>query len=413
LLVLIGAINVVQKISWTTRAFGSIRGENIQNKTVKTKVASNAMKFACFSSVLCLTTFCLITFSSKPSQAQFVSIPVTNGSFALSNLGTGNQYSAPLVLLSPAGAIDVKGAVLPIYQSVLSITTNTPIGVYISQINGSVSLTDGRTAGFANGAAKLETLASVTGTGAWTTGSLLPVGATASFQVINGSFDIPQAALSAYPTPQVAIPITGGSFTFNAPERAAPDRITLNSLLTPVGTANLTLTNPVLTSSANPFPYVIGPEPQTVTIGGMANGKVMLEDGRVATVRDRFVSFQGTAQVNSAPPQYQFPAVYPTPVTLRGDFTGGVISVSATDVAFPPAPPMTVQVPMQVPTVIAAEPIAAEPSFEFAANTVLGTDPNDFPKFEHQRKLTPLEDIPEVDQSPLAISRINPWLRAQ
>jgi hypothetical protein len=367
------------------------------------------MKLNSSGSVLSLVAFGLLALANAPAQAQFVSIPVTNGSFALTNPGGGIQYSAPLVLLSPAGTIDVKGATLPIYQSNLGITANTPIGVYISQINGSVNLTDGRTAGFANGAAKLETLASVTGTGVWQAGTNLPTGATVSFQVVNGSFDIPQAALSTYSTPQVAIPITGGTFTYNAPERSAPDRITLNSILTPAGTANLTLTNPLLTSPANTtFPQIIGTNSQTVLIGGMANGTVTLTDGRIATVRDRFVNLQGTAQVTSAPFNYQFPVVYPTPITLTGTFTGGVINVPATDVAFPNLP----ATPVQVPAISTPAVTVTEQRFEFAPTVLLAIEPDDFGKVDHQRKLASPQDIPDVDQSSLDCSRIHPGICA-
>jgi hypothetical protein len=176
-----------------------------------------------------------------PLRAQFVSIPVTNGSFALTRgVGFDNQYAAPLTLLSPAGTINITGIPnQPAYQGGVVITTDTPIGVYINGISGSASLTDGRTATFnQTAAAKLETLATVTGTPSYDANFGLvpiPVGATVSYTVKSGSLDIPEAALSAYPTSQITIPITGGSFTVQAPVGAAPETFTLNSDLSHAG----------------------------------------------------------------------------------------------------------------------------------------------------------------------------------
>ncbi len=280
-----------------------------------------------------------------PAQGQFVSIPVTNGSFALTGGAAGNQYSGPITLLSPAGTINVTNAAQPIYQSVLTITTNTPVGVYLSNVSGSANLNDGRSATLnGNGAAKLETLATVTGAANYIATARIPVGATVSFTVVSGSFDIPQAALSAYPTPQVVIPITGGSFSINAPAGAGFETLTINSLLTPLGTANVTLTYPLLVNPGNtPFPYTISGTATQVQIGGLVNGTISLSDGRTANVNDRIVVWQGTAQVTTAAPNnvYQFPAVLPVPITLTGTVTSGSISVPASDVVTPTPPVVT------------------------------------------------------------------------
>ena len=107
---------------------------------------------------------CAIVCSALPAQAQFVSIPVTNGSFALTRGAAGNQYTGPITLLSPAGTIAITNAAQPIYQNALTITTNTPVGVYLNGVSGSATLNDGRTATLnGNGSAKLETSATVTG----------------------------------------------------------------------------------------------------------------------------------------------------------------------------------------------------------------------------------------------------------
>lgn len=358
-----------------------------------------------------------------PAQAQFVSIPVTNGSFALTGAAAGNQYSGPITLLSPAGTINVTAANQPIYQGAFTITTNTPIGIYLNGLSGSANLNDGRTATLnGNGAAKLETLATVAGAANYIAGSALPLGATVSVNVVSGSFDIPQAALSAYPTPQVVIPITGGSFSINAPTGAGVETLTLNSVLTPLGTANLTLTYPLLTDPGSTFPYVINVAARPVQIGGLVNGSIALNDGRAATANNRIVVWQGTAQVTTAAPNnnYQFPAVYGVPITLTGTVTSGSISLPEADVISPatpivPPPPIVISPPEVVlPPDITPPPIVipSQPDFEFAQNTFIDFDASDITKREQQRRLTTPEDIPEFEQSALKYSRIHPALQA-
>ncbi|UIE39288.1 hypothetical protein [Leptodesmis sichuanensis] len=357
-----------------------------------------------------------------PAQGQFVSIPVTNGSFALTLGAAGNQYAGPITLLSPAGTIAITNAAQPIYQAAFSITTNTPIGVYLTNVSGSANLNDGRTATLnGNGAAKLETLATVTGAANYIASTLIPVGATVSFNVVSGSFDIPQAALSAYPTPQVVIPITGGSFSINAPAGAGFETLTINSVLTPLGTANLTLTYPLLTAPGSTFPYIIQGATQ-VQIGGLVNGSIALNDGRTANVNNRVVVWQGTAQVTTPAPNnlYQFPAVYLVPITLTGSVTSGSISIPESDVISPappvvpppvvlPPPSDTIPSPPITPPSIVPPP---QPVFQFAQTTFIDLDTNDLTRWERQRALIAPQDIPESEQSALKHSRIHPALQA-
>lgn len=384
----------------------------------------SAAFFGVISAVVC----------SVPAQAQFVSIPVTNGSFTLSNGAAGNQYAGPITLLSPAGTIAITNAAQPIYQGAFTITTNTPIGVYLTGVSGSANLNDGRTATLnQNGAAKLETLATVTGAANYIASSVIPVGATVLINVVSGSFDIPQAALSAYPNPQVVIPITGGSFSINAPAGAGVETMTINSVLTPLGTANLTLTYPLLVDPGNTaFPYTIQGSARPVQIGGLVNGSIALNDGRTANVNKRIVVWQGTAQVTTAAPNnfYQFPGVYPVPVALTGTVTSGSISIPASDVTAP-APPVVPPPPAVTPPLIVNTPVEVVPSpdftqpplilpfipppqpvFQFAQNTFIDLDANDLTKWERQRELIAPEDIPEFEQSALKHSRIHPGLQA-
>lgn len=372
----------------------------------------SAVFFGVISAVVC----------SVPAQAQFVSIPVTNGSFTLSRGAAGNQYSGPITLLSPVGTIAITSANQPIYQAGFTITTNTPIGVYLNGVSGSANLNDGRTATLnGTGAAKLEALATVTGAANYIAGSAIPVGLTVSFNVVSGSFDIPQAALSAYPTPQFVIPITGGSFSINAPAGAGFETLTINSILTPLGTANLTLTYPLLTNPGSTFPFLIGGT-TPVQIGGLANGSVALNDGRTVTVNNRIVVWQGSAQVTTAAPDnfYQLPAVYTTPRNLTGTLTSGSISIPESSGTTPTAPIVTppeivtppsntIPSPPITPPAIVPPP---QPVFQFAQNTFTNLNTNDLTKWERQRELIAPEDIPESEQSALKHSRIHPALQA-
>lgn len=388
------------------------------------------MKLVALVSGLSLSIVALA--SERPASAQFVSIPVSNGSFAVSSGAAGNQYSSPLTLLSPAGTINITGTpAQPIYQSAFTITTNTPIGVYITGISGSADLNDGRTATFnQSAAAKLETRATVTGAANYVAGSAIPNGVTVSFTVSSGSFDIPQASLSAYPTPQVEIPITGGSFTIAAPAGAGFETMTIDSALTPLGTTTLTLTNPLLVDPANTaFPYFIGGEARLVRISGLLNGTIALDDGRTFTLSDRFAVLEGTAQVTSPAPNnvYQFPAIYTTPITLTGTFTGGVVNVPEPEVVLPtpPSDPVIptpeqptdpVVLPPTDPVVLPpTDPVVLPPftpqfAVGFDETLNLGGDPNEFIDQEEARSLP--RTIPVVERSSLEFSRIHPGLRA-
>ncbi len=359
-----------------------------------------------------------------PACAQFVSIPVTNGSFALTRV-VDNQYVAPLTLLSPAGTINITGTPnLPTYQGGVVITTDTPIGVYIGEVSGSASLTDGRTATFSQtAAAKLETLATVTGAPSYDPSFGLvpiPLGATVSFTVKSGSLDIPEAALSAYPTSQITIPITGGSFTVQAPIGAAQETLTINSALTPVGTTTLTLSYPTLVDPGNAtFPYLIGTAAQSVRISGLVSGTVAFNDGRTATLQDRLVVFASTVQVTNTAPNdtYRFPTVYTTSRTLVGAFTGGVVSVPASDVTLPSTPPNA------IPPLVVGEAVSPETEFVLGVDGTLnlGGEPNGFVEpnelTEPNGSAEPgavrsrAKTISLVECSSLEVSRIHPGLR--
>lgn len=122
------------------------------------------VKFLVLSSALCLTA---LTLATLPAQAQFVSIPVTNGTFAITKSAAGvRSYSVLPTFLSPAGTLTITGANAnsAFYDSPTPVTTNTPAGFAdTGGYSGSATLTDGRTAAFTNAGAALRGTATITG----------------------------------------------------------------------------------------------------------------------------------------------------------------------------------------------------------------------------------------------------------
>ena len=217
------------------------------------------MKSLVLSSALCLTA---LTLATLPAQAQFVSIPVTNGNFAITRSAVGvTSYSVLPTFLSPAGTLTITGANVDnaLYSSPTVVTTNTPVGFIDSgSYLGSASLTDGRTATFTNAGAALRGTATITGAPSApavavffpTIAIVLPPGATFTYTVQSGAINVPAASFSAYPPSQFTIPVSGGSFTLTDPTGTGNATIVLNSVLTPLGTTSLTLNLPNLSGVA-------------------------------------------------------------------------------------------------------------------------------------------------------------------
>ena len=110
------------------------------------------------------------------------------------------------------------------------------------------------------------------------------------------------------------------------------------------------------------------------------------------------------------------------PVTIAGTITGGSISVPQSAVAFPPVPvqppvqPPVVQLPVVQPPVV-QPPVVQSPKQEFVlgfAQTVnLGGEPTEYLKLVEVEQVPVYpEDLPEVEASPLAYSRIHPGVNA-
>lgn len=297
---------------------------------------------------------------SVPTNAQSYSIPLSNGSFAVTNTGAGNQYVGPITFLSPAGSVNITGASPTIlFQPNVPVTTNTPLGLVLQQVNGSVGLNDGRTATFTGGIAGLETEATITGAATWTPSqagyfaeATVPVNSTVNFAVRNGYLTFAEAALSAYPVPQFEIPVTGGNFVINAPAGAGPETMTISGLLTPVGTANLTISTPIVVNPNNWYPLTllnVAPPGVPVLVGGIANGTVALNDGRQATLNNASFLLRGIARVTTGS-EYTLPEVFTDAKVITGQLNAdGVINVPATAVGIP-------QPPVQ-PPVVRPEPV--------------------------------------------------------
>ncbi|CAN1209959.1 hypothetical protein TUMEXPCC7403_07015 [Tumidithrix helvetica PCC 7403] len=319
------------------------------------------------------------------AEAQTVAVPVTGGGFVVrydTTEGSSASYVSNPTFVTPVGTIAVTGAPsLPIWQTGITIDlTDTPIGVNINNINGSVSLNDGRNATLVNNQAFLQALAKVTEGKEPVLPAELPsftiTEITAKFQ--SGSLNVPQSAFSALPTPQFVIPITNGTFTLNIPEnQAAFPVITLNNAITPLGTANLTFTLPtsvpIQESDGRPAflssldPTVPGNPDAYISV--VVNGTITLNDGRTANINNRLVTFQANARVtNPNESAYLVTEVPSEPYTIAGNFSNFNISIPTSDITSPvTTPPITFQftqdsnnnlVPNQFPEITDDSPLA-------------------------------------------------------
>ena len=275
------------------------------------------------------------------AEAQTVAVPVSGFGFVVRYDTTpwgSNEYVTTPTFVTPVGTIAVTGTPdLPVWQSGIEINlTDTPIGVNIDNINGSVSLNDGRNAALVNSSAFLQAIAKVT-VGKT---SIFPVKPpsdeiteiTANFR--SGSVNVPQSAFSPLPSPQFVIPITNGTFTLNIPDnQAAFPVITFNSVITPLGTANLTFTFPAsVPCECGSFIPIASPADISVVV----NGTIALSDGRTANINNRLVTFQADAKVTSPDfSVYTVADVPKVPFTVLGDFSNFNISIPASDVATP------------------------------------------------------------------------------
>lgn len=397
------------------------------------------MKSAVLQTLLGLPVAGAIALMASPAHAQFYSVPLSNGNFTLVRNGAGsaNEFSGPITLLSPVGTIAVTGnPTLWGYQPGILVNANTPLGVFMENATGSVSLRDGRTANFGAGSSiGVEALATVSGTTNWNPNSTLPVGASATFLVQNGYLSFPEANLSAYPTPQFSIPVTNGtSFTVTVPVGAAPETFTINGVLSPIGTANLSLTYPLLVNPGNSslfFP--VQATDTNIRLGGALNGTVNLPDGRVATLDNLPVSLTATARVTAGQSPYIQPDVYNAPITIEGTLTGGTISVPESAFVVPTSPsqpptPATSQITpasgnsQPSTTQVAAATVSSNrpaPVLEstqtqtsiqlgFTSELELGGEIGEFVNEKQQTGY--VETIPDVDRSSLEYSRIHPMV---
>jgi hypothetical protein len=393
------------------------------------------MKCAIRCSVMSLGAFSLTTIASLPAAAQFVAIPISNGSFALRGTGGGTEYvnsATPMTLLSPAGTINITSVPLPDAAVTPTITTNTPVGMYFGDVAGSASLNDGRTANFTNGYLKLQSLGTVSGAAA---SPMLPTaaGVVVNYAVQAGSLAIPQDNVSAYPASTVSIPISGGSFTISVPPNGQAGTVTINSLLTPQGTTNLTLTLPDLAATPGIGDLQLDGTNQAVLMHAIANGSIALTNGNVATVNNRLVTLTGTALRTNGADFWYGEQIPETTTNIEVTVTGGSINVPQAAIGLPTSPTQPSQLtqppqssqPIQPPTSnsVNLEASTSRPtpvvvsssqttvSFNFA-DDVRVVDQSTNPLRQLALPSQP-QAISEADGSPLAISRIHPGLQAK
>jgi hypothetical protein len=328
------------------------------------------------------------------AEAQTVAVPVTGGGFVVQYQRGEGAALTPIytsgntpTFVTPVGTISVTGTPgLPVWQNgILIQATDTPVGVDINNINGNVSLNDGRNATLTGVPGRLQAIARVVG-GNVTTGVLnannIPfdttLTVTANFR--SGSINVPQAAFSPLPPPQFVIPITNGTFSLNIPaNQAAFPVITLNNVITPLGTANLTFTLPASVPNEGAF-FAFSSNDADISV--VVNGTITLNDGRTANIINRLVTFQATkTQITSPiePFDYQVASVPFEAYTLVGDFSNFNLSISPSDIISPITSP-----------VVITPPTPSIPTFQLTSNS--------------DSRLTPYI-IPDLDDSPLSKRR--------
>ena len=289
------------------------------------------------------------------AEAQTVAVPVSGGGFVVryeTIEGFNASYVTTPTFVTPVGTIAVTGTPgFPVWQGGITIqSTDTPVGVNISDINGSVSLNDGRNATLVKSQAFLQAIAKVTTGDPIDTDSInaseIPwsessTTVTATFR--SGSINVPQSAFSPLPPPQFVIPITNGTFTLNIPANKAEFPVfTANNVITPLGTANLTFTFP----ASVPFEGSFFDTNNTADVSVVVNGTVALSDGSIANINNRLVTFQTNAKVID--PSLSTYTVADVPqffaLTVLGDFSNFNISIPTSDITAP-----TVSVTQTVP----------------------------------------------------------------
>ncbi len=312
------------------------------------------MKCALRCSVVSLGAVGIAAIVSFPAAAQFIAIPISNGSFALRGTGGGTEYvnpAAPMTLLSPAGTINITNVPLPSGAVAPTITTNTPVGMYFDNVGGSTSLNDGRTANFTAGYLKLQALGTVAGAAS---APMLPTdpGVVVNYAVQFGSLAVPQTNFSPAPASAASIPISSGAFTINVPTNGQAGTVTINSILTPQGTANLTLTLPDLGTTPKGDLLLNGGS-QPILMHAIANGSITLNNGTVTPINNGLVSLTGTATLTNGTGFWYGEQIPETPATVQVTITGGSISVPPSAAVLPPQPPQPI---------LPVEPISPPPS---------------------------------------------------
>jgi hypothetical protein len=302
---------------------------------------------------LALVGLGLLENSSALAGEPIVAIPVTGGQFTVDlkiqngvvqNYGYQNNQIP--TLLSPVGTISLTSAAAPNIVSfqkywvndqslIPEPTSNVPVAVFTSA-TGQAGLNDGRIAQFKDAAVRLQGLAtassplfiaSMGNLAGGLNSALVPpplpqnYDGTIAVQIQAGNiaipsslfsnpsnavnrFDISSAKISSKTNSSVfeskedwvkidrkrlyTSPLFDQTFSFEANQVGSISQITL---LSPMGTTSLNIKN--LTFSGyyrDPYSQIYNPPSETVT--AVANGTVLLTDGKVVQVKDRLIWFE-------------------------------------------------------------------------------------------------------------------------
>lgn len=313
------------------------------------------MKTSTFKLALGLVVMGLGLLESRSALAgePIVAIPVTGGQFSVDlkiQNGVIQNYSYQNnqlpTLLSPVGTISLTSAAIPNIVSfpkhwsgdnlIPEKTANVPVLVFTSG-TGEAGLNDGRTAQFKNASIRLQGLATpssplfIASMGNLAGGMLsalvpppLPQNydGTIAVQIQAGNVAIPSSLLSNPSSTVTRFNISSGkissttnSSVFEPKENwvqvdktrlyTSPlfdqtlsfdpnqtDSISQMTLLSPMGTTSLSIKNLTFSGYYNSDPYSQTYSPPSETVTAVANGTVLLTDGKVVQVKDRLIWFE-------------------------------------------------------------------------------------------------------------------------
>jgi hypothetical protein len=193
-------------------------------------------------------------------------------------------------------------------------------------------------------------------------------GVVVNYAVQFGSLAVPQTSLSAYPASAVSIPISSAAFTINVPTNGQAGTVTINSILTPQGTANLTLTLPDL-GTAPKGDLLLNGGGQPILMHAIANGSITLNTGTVTTINNGLVALTGTATLTNGTGFWYGEQIPETPATVQVTITGGSINVPQSAAALSAQPTQPTQPIPTAELIPPNQPTQSTPTTQFTPPT--------------------------------------------